>query len=107
MVPPSRHAERADIFFQGATLVDFKIKIAVVVVFLLRIVLGPLLLFTPQLATARRIGLREYGTLAQRYVQAFDDKRLRGAAPAGEPLVGSADIQSLADLANSFEACAA
>ncbi len=33
----------------------------------------------------------------------FDNRWLRGAAPAGEPLVGSADIQSLADLGNSFE----
>jgi hypothetical protein len=28
---------------------------------------------------------------------------MRGGAPAGEPLIGSADIQSLADLGNSFE----
>ncbi|HEU5188570.1 MAG TPA: hypothetical protein VFX14_02660 [Methylomirabilota bacterium] len=91
------------IFFQGATLPDFKLELVAVVGFLLLIVVGPLLLFTPQLATARRIGLREYGTLARRYVQEFDDKWLRGRAPAGEPLIGSADIQSLADLANSFE----
>jgi hypothetical protein len=91
------------IFFQGATLPDFKFELAAVVVFLLLIVLGPLLLFTPQLAVARRVGMREYGTLARRYVQEFDDKWIRGKAPAGEPLVGSADIQSLADLANSFE----
>jgi len=30
-------------------------------------------------------------------------KWLRGSAPADEPLVGSGDIQSLADLGNSFE----
>jgi hypothetical protein len=61
------------------------------------------MLFAPHLAAARRVGLREYGTLAQRYVREFDDKWLRGGAPAGEPLVGSADLQSLADLGNSFE----
>ncbi len=33
----------------------------------------------------------------------FDQKWLRGGAPAEEALVGSADIQSLADLGNSFE----
>lgn len=33
----------------------------------------------------------------------FDRKWVRGGAPEGESLVGSADIQSLADLANSFE----
>ena len=91
------------IFFQGATLVDFKVELVVVVAFLLLVVLGPLMLFMPHLSAARRVGLREYGTLAQRYVQEFDVKWLRGGAPAGEPLVGSADIQSLADLGNSFE----
>ena len=93
----------ARIFFQDATLLDFKVELVVVVVFLLLVVLGPLLLFMPHLSEARRVGLREYGTLAQRYVREFDDKWLRGGAPSGEPLVGSADIQSLADLGNSFE----
>ena len=91
------------IFFHTATLPDFKAQLAVVVVFLLVIVLGPLLLFTPHLGLARQVGLREYGTLAQRYVREFDDKWLRGGAPADEALMGSADIQSLADLGNSFE----
>jgi hypothetical protein len=91
------------IFFHGATLPDFKFEILAIVLFLLVVVLGPLLLFTPHLAAARRVGLREYGVLAQRYVREFDDKWLRGGAPADEPLIGSADIQSLADLGNSFE----
>ena len=55
------------------------------------------------LPQAKRTGLREYGTLAERYVREFDAKWLRGGAPADEPLVGSADIQSLADLGNSYE----
>ena len=66
-------------------------------------VLGPLLVFAPQLAQAKRMGLREYGTLAEHYVRKFDAKWLRGGASADEPFVGSADIQSLADLSNSFE----
>jgi hypothetical protein len=91
------------IFYLGAALPDFKIEIAVLVVFLMCVVLGPLLVFAPQLAQAKRTGNREYGTLAERYVREFDAKWLRGGAAADEPLVGSADIQSLADLANSFE----
>ena len=66
-------------------------------------VVVPLLLFAPQLAQAKRDGLREYGTLAERYVRAFDAKWLRGTAPPVESLVGSGDIQSLADMNNSFE----
>ena len=91
------------IFYLGATLPEFKLEIAVFVVFLLIVVLGPLLVFAPQLAEAKRRGNREYGTLAERYVREFDAKWLRGGAPADEALVGSGDIQSLADLGNSFE----
>ena len=91
------------IFYLGATLPEWKVEIGVLVVFLVCLVLGPLLVFAPQLAQAKRTGNREYGTLAERYVREFDAKWLRGGAPADEPLVGSADIQSLADLANSFE----
>ena len=60
-------------------------------------------MFAPQLAQTKRTGNREYGALAQRYVREFDTKWLRGGAPAEEALVGSGDIQSLADLSNSFE----
>jgi len=91
------------IFYLGATLTQFKIEIAVLLVFVLCIVLGPLLLFAPKLAEAKRKGNREYGTLAERYVRDFEGKWLRGGAPADEPLVGSGDIQSLADISNSFE----
>jgi hypothetical protein len=91
------------IFYLGATLPEFKLEIAALVVFLLGVTFGPLLVFAPQLAEAKRTGNREYGALAERYVREFDIKWLRGGAPADEALVGSGDIQSLADLANSFE----
>jgi len=90
------------IFYMGAQLTDFRLEILLLVIFLLFVVVGPLMVFAPQLAQARRTGLREYGTLAMQYVRDFDAKWLRRAAPSGEPLVGSADIQSLADLNNSF-----
>ena len=91
------------IFFLGASLPQFKGEIAVLVVFLLCVVLGPLLVFTPQLFEAKWRGLREYGTLAGSYVREFDAKWLRRPPPANETFVGSADIQSLADLGNSYE----
>jgi hypothetical protein len=91
------------IFFLGASLLHYKGEIAAMVLFILCLVLGPLLVFAPQLAQTKRTGLREYGTLAERYVRQFDDKWLRGGAPPDEPFIGSGDIQSLADLGNSFE----
>ena len=91
------------IFYAGATLPEFKVELIGMVALMVFAILGPMLVFGPQLEAAKRAGLREYGTLAQRYVREFDGKWLRGGAPADEPLIGSADIQSLADLGNSYE----
>ena len=91
------------IFVHGATLPDFKLELVGAVAILLLLVLGPLLLFVPHLAATRRVGIREYGVLAQRHSREFDDKWLRGGAAPGEALVGSPDISSLADLGSSFE----
>ena len=91
------------IFYEGATLLSFKPEIVTAVIFLLLLVLGPLCVFAPRLAQTKRQGLHEYGVLASRYVDGFDQKWLRGGAPLDEHLVGSGDIQSLNDLAGSFE----
>jgi len=90
------------IFHAGASLTQFKLEILLLTIFMVILVVGPLLVFGPQLAAARRTGLREYGTLAQRYVRDFDRKWVRGGAEADEPMLGSGDIQSLADLGNAF-----
>ena len=68
------------IFFGGAKLPQFKLEIIGVVLLSVLFVLGPLLAFVPCLASTKRVGLREYGTLAQRYVLEFDRKWLRGGA---------------------------
>ncbi len=91
------------ILYGGAHLIDFKLDIIGVVAFVLVLILGPLLVFSPKLGKVKRKGRREYGALAQRYVREFDTKWLRGGAPMDEPLIGSGDIQSLADLGNSYE----
>jgi hypothetical protein len=91
------------IFFVGATLPQFTVEIVGGVGALVFMVLCPLMVFAGQLARAKRAGLGEYGVLAQHYVREFDAKWIRGGRDPGEPLVGSADIQSLADLANSFD----
>lgn len=97
-------AQLADrILYLGDALPEFKGEIAMMVIFLLCVVFGPLLVFTPQLAAAKRAGLYEYGLLAEHYVREFDVKWLHGSGPRTEPLVGSADIQSLADLDSSYE----
>jgi hypothetical protein len=91
------------IFHLNAALLDFRIEMGILVVILLCLIYGPLLVFSPQLAQAKRTGEREYGTFAQRYVREFDVKWLRGGAPPDESPLGTGDIQSLADLGNSLE----
>lgn len=90
------------IFHTGAKLPDFMIEVAALVALMLCLVVGPLMVFSPQLAAAKRAGNRAYGALAQTYVRAFDTKWLAGGAPTDEPFIGSADIQSLADLTNAL-----
>jgi hypothetical protein len=94
-------AER--IFYAGDTLLTFKAEIIGAVVFLLLIVLGPLCVFTPCLIQTKRKGLLQYGVLASRYVSEFDTKWIKNGAAHHEAFIGCADIQSLADLNNSFE----
>ena len=91
------------IFHLNASLPQYKGEIFLVVLFVFCVVFGPFLVFAPRLMAMKRTGLREYGTLAERYVREFDEKWLRGGAAAGESFVGTADLQSLADLSNSFE----
>ncbi len=91
------------IFFTGASLPQFKVPMAALAAVLVAVVFGPLLVFAPRLAEAKRAGLREFGALSQRYVREFEGKWLRTGAPEAESPLGSADIQSLADLGNSFQ----
>ena len=91
------------IFFAGAKLPQFKVEIVALGAVAVLMVVGPLLVFAPRLGRLKRSALREYGAFAQRYVSEFEQKWLRGGAPPGETPLGSGDIQSLADLGNSFE----
>jgi hypothetical protein len=90
------------ILFQGDTLQANRYVIAAFVILQLLLVLGPPCVFAPKLLALKRQGRREYGVLAARYTREFHAKWIEGAPP-DEPLLGSADIQSLADLANSYE----
>lgn len=86
----------------GGPLTEFKAEIAAMVILVLFMTISPLFVFTPQLAEAKRNGLREYGRLAMRYVSVFDAKWVRGTSGSSGALLGSADVQSLADMGNSY-----
>jgi hypothetical protein len=90
------------VLFGGVSLYDLLPAYGVLLALVLLIFAGPMLLFIPKLYAAKENGLRRYGNLASRYTRQFEEKWIDGGAPAGEPLLGSADIQSLADLSNSY-----
>ena len=89
------------IFYEGRSLLSFETLMAGFAIFFVVAILAPLCVFTPQLARAKREGLKEYGTLASSYVTAFNHKWLRTRF-SDEQLLGTNDLQSLADLSNSF-----
>ena len=90
------------VLYLGENLMAFKVEAAGLLAFIIVFVLCPLVVFTPQLARAKRRGLGDYGRLASRYVQGFEEKWIRRRASSEEELLGSGDIQSLADLGNSY-----
>jgi hypothetical protein len=63
--------------------------------------IGPVCIFSRKLWACKIKGLSDYSALAERYVNEFDRKWLSADPALGEPLLGTADIQSLADLSNS------
>ena len=91
------------VLYHGQRLMSFKVQIFGFVVFFVFAVLCPLLMFTQQMARAKRRGLAEFAQFAQDYVDEFHTKWLSGSSPQGaDDELGSDDIQSLADLSNSY-----
>ena len=91
-----------EILYGGASLVDYKFIIGGYVLLVLIVLLAPLLVFSPKLLITKRRGLLEYSALANEYTQAFHRRWIRREVAEDEQLLGSGDIQSLADLGNSF-----
>jgi hypothetical protein len=90
------------VLYGGEDLVSFKIEAGSFVAFFVFLIFGPLLMFTPHMARTRRKGLADYGLLAQRYVEDFQEKWILGHGTSSKELLGTGDIQSLADLGNSY-----
>jgi hypothetical protein len=90
------------VLYDGRSLLSFKMEAAGLVGLIVLCVLGPLVMFTPLLARTKRKGSSEYGLLANRYVFGFEEKWIRNGAEETSELLGTADLQSLADLGNSY-----
>jgi hypothetical protein len=75
------------------------LAVTVVLVFLIQL---PGLFFFSMLRKTKRKGVFTYGNLALKYTTEFQRKWVNGDGESDEPLLGSSDIQSLADLGNSY-----
>ena len=91
------------ILYEGQTLYSLRGPIAVFAALLAAVFLSPVLCFVPTLLRAKRKGLLDYGAFAMKYMQSFDRKWVKGEVLEQEALLGSPDIQALADLDNSFQ----
>jgi len=90
------------VLYRGESLAFFKLQIGGFIAFFVLAILSPLLMFTPKMAQARRKGLADYGLLAQHYIEGFEQKWVLRDPSTSEELLGAADIQSLADLGDSY-----
>jgi len=91
------------IFFLGTTLPGHMAEIVGMVIFVQFLILGPLLVFMPQLIAAKWKGIIDYGGLYARNVRELDTRWLRGGAYAADPLACINEIQTLADLDAGYQ----
>jgi hypothetical protein len=89
--------------YRNAKIQEFIPAFVFFVVLSVAAFLLPFAAFLPKLVFARRDGLFRYGSLATRYTQLFDRKWVRAEEIVGEELLGTGDIQSLADIGNSMD----
>jgi hypothetical protein len=75
--------------------------LALTLVLEVMIIFLPPSIFAFKLRACQEKGLRRYTVFASRYVNKFEEKWLNGSPVPPEPLLGTPDLQSLADLANS------
>ncbi|HUO51015.1 MAG TPA: hypothetical protein VMT93_00720 [Gemmatimonadaceae bacterium] len=91
------------IVFEGAKLRPMYVPIAMHVLSLTLLLLLPLLAVVPRLFRMRRQGLFAYGAMAAHYAQGFDRKWVAPGDAPRDALLGSEDIQSMADMGRSYD----
>lgn len=90
------------VVYEGAALESFKMEAVGFIGFFILVVLGPLVMFSPQLDRTERMGSATYGLLANRYIFGFEDKWMGADGPKTKELLETQHIQSLADMANVY-----
>ena len=94
----------AEILQHGESLNSLKFHIIIFAVTALFVLHAPLLAFSGQLSRCRFTGLLEFGALVWRHDCAFDEKWIKDRPSSEqESILGSSDVQSMADIATCYE----
>jgi hypothetical protein len=92
--------------YDGDSVVVYHKVFAVYLLLAMMVSFGPLLIFIGKLDGLRQRGLRDYGTLASRHAQLFDEKWIERAGVTDDIVeipLGSPDISSISGLKSSYE----
>jgi hypothetical protein len=90
------------IIYDGVPLSNYAPVIVIYVVGAVALFLAPVFVFSATLWRTKRVGLFQYGRLGNEYTSAFHRKWISSGGQIKETLLGTGDIQSLADLGNSY-----
>jgi hypothetical protein len=90
------------ILYQRERLMDFLPEMTGAVLLFLILAALPTFFFVVLLERTSRLARREFGAFASQYVDEFRYKWIRGGVQPGMDPLGTPDLQSLADLANSY-----
>jgi len=91
------------IIITNSQLSDYYVSIAVNILIAAFLLLSPVLLFITKLSKVKLKGIMDYGVISGKYINSFDERWIKGINPGNEQLLGTGDIQSLADLYNSYQ----
>ncbi len=91
-----------EILYNDMRLSSFAPLVAFYLFLFLAVLVLPLIIFAGRLLRLKRVGLQQYGTLGTAYTASFHRKWILGESTDHEALLGTGDIQSLADLGNSY-----
>lgn len=91
------------VLYTNAAITEFKFIIPGIVVLFTFILMSPMFFFVRKLTRTKLNGILDYGVITHQYVSGFHEKWINGNNPEGEKLLGTSDIQSLTDLASSYD----
>ncbi len=90
------------VLHDGVNLDGYIAEMSITPILLTALTVVPLAFFSVKLINVRLVGSLDFGNLATKYVNRFGEKWLVDFR-TDERLLGTSDIQSLADLANSYQ----